>query len=469
MSQNFVADRTHRPFKMARVPLPFVATDMGTSLYHPSEDSKELQDNEIPPELRKQLAELGWVDESGGPKDPHSEKRKTPMSLLPVTQLEKLDLSSLAMDTGVGSSVSPNPGQQPPSPGAPPRRGLKAQKDTDEGQPVLLRRASTSGGPQSTQKRRAIFVPPLTAIFIRLSRLMYDPSFVVAGTTRAILFDLMRNDPPLLTRPVMDLFVSEHKDVAAAVTAFSSYLHAHQTLPPPMSHNIFNNIMGFLKYSSRQLDVPETLHEYALVLPILASVITQVNGMTMREIRRSKTDPFVVPSGALWFTNSAPKGPMFPRGFEDFANPFEDITHRIISTTMVRISQNLLFLAMLKRNAQDVTLVRKNAGRLVLPSLSKETLEPQPLDLRDMLPDIRAPASLPEATIEGLSLIFARSHLLLVAQVFRSMSRHFSDRNELALWVDGIDKILCTHGHDVGIVGHALTGLICPHVRVSLR
>ncbi|EAU89667.2 hypothetical protein CC1G_02556 [Coprinopsis cinerea okayama7 len=470
MSQNFVVDRAHRPFKMARLPLPFVATDMGTTLYLPSEDASDSQESEIPTELRKQLAELGWGDDNAGPNDPQRERERTPMSLLPITQLEKMDFTISTIDSmapTVGSAASPMPSPQPSPAVAPPsRRHLRPSKpDGEEGQTSLLRRSSTSGGPQSSHKRRAIFVPPLTQIFIRLSKLMYDPNFLVAAATRATLLDLMRNDPPLLTRPVMDMFAGEQKDIARAVATLSTYLHAHQVLPPPMSHSIFNNLMGFLKYAARQLDVPETLHEYALVLPVLASVITQVNGMSMREIRRSKTDPFVVPSGALWFADTAPKGPMFPRGFDDFANPFEDVATRILSTTMVRISQNLLFLAMLKRNSQDVTLVRKNASRLVLPSLSRETLEPRPLELGDMVPDAQNQVNPPESTLETFSLIFARSHLLLVAQVFRSMSRHLSDRNELALWIDGINKILCKHGHDIGIVGHALIALMVATTR----
>ena len=63
-----------------------------------------------------------------------------------------------------------------------------------------------------------------------------------------------------------------------------------------------------------------------------------------------------------------------------------------------------------------------------------------------------------ESTIDTLSLALARSHLLLLAQMFRSMSRHLSDRNELAIMIDGVNRILCTHGQDIGIVGHALIG-----------
>src|SRR6266567_7574796 len=82
MSQNFISDRTHRPFKLARPPLPFVATDIGTSLYVHVEDSSEAKDkDEVPPELRKRLAELGWAEEDSGVVDPMAEMIKTPLSI----------------------------------------------------------------------------------------------------------------------------------------------------------------------------------------------------------------------------------------------------------------------------------------------------------------------------------------------------------------------------------------------------
>ena len=59
-----LTDRTHRPFKLACAPLPFLATDLGTNLYvHVDEPNKNRDGNDVPLELKKQLAELGWVEE----------------------------------------------------------------------------------------------------------------------------------------------------------------------------------------------------------------------------------------------------------------------------------------------------------------------------------------------------------------------------------------------------------------------
>ncbi|KAJ2914446.1 hypothetical protein MD484_g5972, partial [Candolleomyces efflorescens] len=459
-TQNVLTDRTHRPFKMARIPLPFVPTDMGTTLYVPTEDAESGEKSEVPVELKKQLAELGWAEDDEGSIDPQKVWIKTPISLLPITQLDRMDVGAGSNYLDLGLNPAVGSGLQVPTS---PRRGARNQRDPEE--VGVLRRNSTSGGSVVSQKRRAIFVPPLSTIFICLTRLLHDPNFIIASATRSLLLDLMRNDPSLLTRPIMDILAGDQKDIEKAITTLSSFFHAHQTLPPPMTHTIFNHLMGFLKYSARLYDMPETLREFGLSLSALSVTITQVNGMSFREIRRSKTDAFVVPSGALWFPTSAPKGPMFPRGTEDFANPFEDVSSKIMALSVVRTSQNMLFFSLLKRNGQEVNMIRKSMSRLVLPSLSPETTESRPMELKEMIPGKQEHLVHHESTIDTLSLALARSHLLLLAQMFRSMSRHLSDRNELAIMIDGVNRILCTHGQDIGIVGHALIALMVATTR----
>jgi len=56
-------DRSHRrPFKLARGPLPFVPTDIGSSLFVLAEDTSQSK-NSLPFELRKRLAEIGWAQD----------------------------------------------------------------------------------------------------------------------------------------------------------------------------------------------------------------------------------------------------------------------------------------------------------------------------------------------------------------------------------------------------------------------
>jgi hypothetical protein len=183
--------------------------------------------------------------------------------------------------------------------------------------------------------------------------------------------------------------------------------------------------------------------------------------MSIREIRRAKVEVFLIPSGALWFSTSAPAGPMFPTMLGPYDNPFEAAPSHLVHMTMIRLSQNMLFLSMLKRNPQDVQLIRKNMSRLVLPSRENE-VDARPLKLADFVPHKReSERSIPfslDSSLRGLSLMLSRSYLLLIAQIFRSMSRHLNDRNELAVLVDGLNRILLVHGDDIGIVGHSMIG-----------
>ncbi|KDR79961.1 hypothetical protein GALMADRAFT_242128 [Galerina marginata CBS 339.88] len=458
MTQNFLTDRTHRPFKLARPPLPFIATDIGTSLYVHIEDSKENKDNDdVPLELRQRLAELGWAEEDAGVVDPLQEWIRTPMSILPANQLDRMEVGTadLAPPHSPLSSPQPSP-RKPNSPTLQP-----------EDASALLRRNSSSGGPISGVKRRAVFVPSLTLVFPRLATLLFDPNFAVASAARTTILDLMRNDPALLTRPVLEHLVGDNKDIKLAISTLTALMHVHRLLPPPLTHNIFNNLAGFLKLISKDTDSVDALQDFSLVIPVLASIATQVSGMSIKEIRRSKIEHFVIPSGSLWFASSAPKGPMFPRSLEESRDPFETVPPTLVSITMIRVSQNMFFLAMLKRNYQDVQVVRKNMSRLILPSLDDLGLT-KSLDLYDFMPRKHQPdtrPSLKNGTVEVLSLVLSRSYILLVAQIFRSMHRHLSDRHELAVLVDGLNRTLIAHGDDANIVSHVLIALMVASTR----
>lgn len=457
MTQQIISDRAHRPFKLARGPLAFVSTDIGSNQWIREDDPYELKDN-LPLELRKRLAEIGWTDDDA-PVDQQQEWIQTPMSLLPAYSMERHELS-----------VSENPPSPNMSPVPSPQRRSPLLDAPDE-IVGLLRRNSSSGGPFHGVKRRAVFVPQLAQCFPRLAAMAFDPNFAVAAAARSTMVDLMRNDPALLTRPVMDLFTGENKDMAIAISSLRAFLHVRRVLPPSMAHSALNSLTGFLKFSAKEAETEEALHDYARTIPIIAKLVTQVSDMSIRELRRAKIETFLIPSGNLWFSSSAPSGPMFPKGYEPIDDPFVDhpsqipssnVAPRLASITMIRISQNMLLLAMLKRNQQDVQLVRKNMTRLVLPSLDFYS-DPPPLELKDLVPRVGIRAtdkSSNYARVNGLSLMLSRSYIPLVAQIFRSMSRHLSDRTELAVLVDGLNRVLLAHGSDIGIVSQTLIGKI---------
>ncbi|KAF5379141.1 hypothetical protein D9615_005965 [Tricholomella constricta] len=448
LSQHVVADRARRPFKMARGPLAFVATDIGSSSYVREDDPNELKDS-LPSELRKRLAEIGW-DQDDEPVDQHREWIKTPISLLSMQQIDRLD----------------NLGPEVPLPSSPSDISAASfsslSGDNKLSVTGLLRRNSSTGGPLHGVKRRAVFVPSLAQIFPRLASLVSDPHLTISTAARLTMVDIMRNDPTLLSRPALDLFAGEHKDLQSAIRTINAFLHVQAVLPYPMTHFMFNNVAGFLKWETRQADEKDALEDFAHAVPILARLVKQVSGISIRDIRRSKIETFLIPTGSLWFPSSAPPGPMFPRGLASWSDPFDDLPSDLVSMTLIRVSQNMLFLSMLKRNRQDVQLVRKNMSRLELPSIFSS--ERPPLEPSDFIPR-RWQNEEGNPSLIGLSLMLSRSYLLLVAQIFRSMSRHLHDRNELAILVDGLNRILLAHGDDIGIVSQVMIALMAASTR----
>ncbi|KAG5646355.1 hypothetical protein DXG03_003678 [Asterophora parasitica] len=438
LTQHIVADRARRPFKLARAPLDFVATDIGSSSYVRVDDPDELKDN-LPLELRKRLAEVGWEDDK--PVDQHREWVKTPISLLSLQQLDQLD----------------DPGQD-----LPPSSSLGKSSTEKVNETGLLRRNSSSGGPLNGVKRRAVFVPTLAQIFPRLASLVFDPHLSISTAARQTMIDVMRNDPTLLGRPALDLFSGEQKDLQAATLTINAFIHAQAVMPYPMSHFLFNSVAGFLKWESEEAYVGNAHDDYASTIPVLARLAGQVSDISIRDIRRSKAEAHLIPTGSLWFPSSAPSGPLFPRGPTSWTDPFDNLPPDLVSMTMIRVSQNMLLLALLKRNRHDVQLVRNNMSRLELPSTFSS--ERPPLEPSDFVPRRRQKEET-NTSLVRLSLILSRSYLLLVAQIFRSMSRHLHDRNELAILVDGLNRILLAHGDDIGIVSQVLIALMAASTR----
>lgn len=438
LSQPFLSDRNRRrPFKLARDPLPFVPTDIGSSLFVPEEDDDDIGD--LPKELRKRLAEVGWLDE----KRPTDQKREwvtTPLSLLP----SHVQGRNIGVTERLQSSTM-SPLSTPTKP--------RSNSDTSDGH--LTRRSSdpTNRG----VKRRAVFVPTLATLFPLLVSLTLDSCVDVSCAARDSVMDILRHEPALVIRPILDLLASN--DEEAATTAVRGLLHLNQHLPPAMTHYTFNHLAGYLKSITRGVTPKDTLHSFSLAVTLLSNLATQVSEMSIREIRRAKMDLFLIPSGSLWFTSSAPSGPMFPNAMSPSENPLE-VPPSLMSITMIRVAQHRLFISMLKRNPQDVQVIRKNMAHLVLPSTDASTAG-RFLELSDFIPrKLFAQRAGLKPLVTALSLMLSRSYLLLIAQIFRSMSRHLSDRGELAVFIDGLNRILLTHGNDIGIVSHSLIGEI---------
>ncbi|KAI0355950.1 hypothetical protein OH77DRAFT_1402071 [Trametes cingulata] len=453
MSQEVLLDRTYRrPFKLTRPPILFVPTDIGTSVFEIEEDPNDFKDSKghvLPLELRRRLSEVGWAEERGE-MDPKTQWIKTPVARLPTQQLDSLSTSTEG-DGGPLESPSTSPSPEPSPTRSSPRESPLARKDS-------------TAGTHSKAKRRPVFVATMVALFPRLSTMVKDHDFVVANTAKNLILDLMRDDPTLLSRSVFHHISGDNASLTSAVTTLRNFLHCEFVLPPGMAHHILNHLAGFLKSSMRHTEAVNPLQSYGYTSPVIAKLAPQVSKISMRDIRRAKVDMLFIPSGSLWWNETAPTGPMFPRRLEASHNPFEVVPAPVVWVTMIRTAQNMLLLNMLRRNAQDVKVVRKNLSTLVLP-LAFDEHHPEPIPLSAYIPMKRPIRPPPNPSLTALSLTLVRSHLLLLHQVFRCTSRHLNDREELALLLDGLNRILLAHGDDVGVVAQAMLNYLVASTR----
>ena len=437
LSQNYIVDKNHRrPFKLARVPISFLPTDIGSSSFVLREDlvkGNTSGGQVLPLELRKRLADIGWTQDEGAV-DQKQEWIMTPFSLISGQQLEKVE------------------------------GGLPTTMATRSPQTCTLERPPSPAGDHTAStrgaRRRPIFVPPLVSVLPDLASLAYDDDYGVASAARVAVMDWMRHDPALITRPALDALSARETSLNSAFSVFRGYLYTESTLPPAMAHHMFNHLTGFLRFSSREAEGEDAPTGFAYTVPLLSKLVAQVSDMSLRELRRAKIDIFLVPSGSLWFPSSAPVGSMFPRSLNDIKGSHsKDAVHQMGEVILVRVAQNLLFANMLKRDRQEIQTFRKNMPRLVLPSISSTiTLSTEP---RSFLPSkgrTSSRASGVDTDTLGLSLLLSRSYVLLVTVIFRSLPRHLNDRSELAILIDGLNQILFVHGEDIGIVAHVLIG-----------
>lgn len=443
LSLNFIMDRSNRrPFKLARPPLNFVATDIGDSKYIPHDDIEDAisgKKHALPLDIRRRLMEIGWADEEQ-PIDEVLEWRRTPISLLGTTQLDQISGADIVMDDASGSDH-----------GHGPTAGNTPSKSPPSGRGGMTRRSSFQGGHPG--KRRPVFVEPLVAVFLPLAKLAMEDDYSVASAAQDLVLDYMRDDPAVLCRLAFSMFSDERQSIDKAITFFRYLMSLKRVLPPRFTHHAFNHLAGYLKFLAKRSEDQNSLRDFSHTLPLLAKLAPQVSDISIRGIRRAKTEVFMFPSGSLYFVDPAPMGPMFPRG-PDSIDPFADCPAELVHVTMIRMSQNLFALDMLKRSQQDVHIFRKSWTPLVLPDVLFYTDDESTLPLRVQT---RHTLDQSRPTLR-LSLSFSRTHLLLVAQMFRCLTRHLNDRAELAMFLEGVNRILLRHRDDIGIVSHSVIG-----------
>ena len=432
-SQTVILDKTFkRPFKMTRPPISFVPMDIGSSQFvKEQEGTTKDNKNTLPLELRRRLMEIGWDDDEG-PLDHRLEWATTPMSLMPSMELAGVD-NDETLSAGIQRLVYDTTSRP-------------AERETS-----TTRQSTTDGA----VKRRPVLVTSFLSIFPRVVSLSLDPDFVVANTARNLLLELMRDDPASLSRSLLSAMTGRGDEMSSAISTLREFTHISHRIPPATAHFVFTHLTGYLKFAARQMETIDALHGFAYTVPILSKLVSQVSGMVMREVRKAKLEVFLVPNLSLWFPPTAPISPMFPQSLGGTRDPFT-MAPKLRWITMIRTAQNTIFLSMLKQSPQDVHAIRKNLEGFSLPGDDHSG----PTNLVDFIPEQKGYKSgqMKNPILDGFSLVLSRSYLLLVAQIFRSMSRHVSDREEFGLLVDGINRILLAHGDDLGVVTQAMIG-----------
>ncbi|THG96127.1 hypothetical protein EW026_g5650 [Hermanssonia centrifuga] len=272
LSQDVILDRNHRrPFKLQRPPVLFVATDIGSSLfvYEDDSDYKDINGHVIPVELRRRLSEIGWAQEDRVV-DQRIQRIRTPMSLLPSQQLERLDTGNDELLPGELQSVSPEP----------------SPTKSPTGDTSLVRRDSTPVAKSQGVKRRPVFVSALVALFPKLASMVADRDLIVASAAQELIADFMRDDPSLLSRTVFHLITGDEPSLTVAISTLRAFLHIRHALPPGMAHHILNHLTGYLKSSVRQADTSNPLRGYAYTIPVIAKLVNQVSKISIHGLNR---------------------------------------------------------------------------------------------------------------------------------------------------------------------------------------
>ncbi|KIM28069.1 hypothetical protein M408DRAFT_147787 [Serendipita vermifera MAFF 305830] len=429
LTQPVITDRAHRrPFKSGRPPLSFVPTDIGSQVFVPDrvEEAEKLQfASTLPPEIRRRLIDLGW-DKDATKEEKRPIQDMAPLSVVPSDRLAAIESMSL-------SSADP----------------------TNKG---LLRRKSSSGSAQSG-KRRPIFVASIAAHMPSVLQLTMSTDPELANVARPFILEVLRDDPGLFARPIMEQ-LSDFRDISTSVASLEKALRLQKILPSAFSHLVFNHLAGLLKTLTRDIKIPTAPMIYAYSLPSIALSTSRVSGISIRELKKAKLDSMLLPSGSLWFSDQMLPGPMFPRSLPASIDPSQPLPPALVAITMVRTAQNMMLTTLLKRDPKEVHMVRKTLTNFTLPSLEKQDQVDKRPDLVDYLPrDAAIPRNEPNSEQKNLYLIsiaLSRSHLLLVAQIFRCLSRQTTDYQEISQLLDGVNRILLRHGNDLGVVSHAM-------------
>jgi hypothetical protein len=384
----------------------------------------------LPQEIRRRLIELGW-DRTAASEEKIPVREAIPLSVSPSDRVAASENASLA--------------------------GVPA----DSTQRGVMRRRSSGGG-QGSGKKRPIFVAVLAAELRRVLKLTMSTDPEIANISRHFLLETLRDDPALFLRPIFEE-LSEFRDIGGSMATLENTFHLQPLLPPAFTFMVFNHLAGLLKSLSRDQSLNISLLVYAYSLPSIADAVSHVSGMSIRELRKAKLDSMLLPSGSLWFSDQMPSEIMFPRSLPSVLDSSQPLPRVLVAITMIRTAQNMTLINLLKRDPKEIHSIRKTFTHFMLPALHRGPQQELKIRLADFIP--QPPASsvaeqrpLEEKHLHLISLALARSHLLLVAQIFRCLGRQTNDYHEISKLLEGVNRIMLRHGNDLGIVTHSMIG-----------
>jgi hypothetical protein len=384
----------------------------------------------LPHEIRRRLIELGW-DRTPASEETMPVREALPLSVSPSDRLTAPENASLANFT---AEVT--------------QRGV-------------MRRRSSGGG-QGSGKKRSIFVATLAAELRLVLQLTMSTDPEIANLSRHFLLETLRDDPALFLRPIFEE-LSEFRDISGSMATLENTFLLQPLLPPAFTFLVFNHLAGLLKTLSRDQSLNNSLLVYAYSLPSIANAVSHVSSMSIRELRKAKLDNMLLPSGSLWFSDQMPSEIMFPRSLPPILDPSQPLPRVLVAITMIRTAQNMTLINLLKRDPKEIHAIRKTFTHFMLPALHRGDQHDPKMRLADFVPQDAPsfearPRPPEEKHLHLISLALARSHLLLVAQIFRCLSRQTNDYHEISKLLEGVNRIMLRHGNDLGIVTHSMIG-----------
>lgn len=443
LAQDYIPDNSsngRRLFRTGAVIIPFVATDLGTNKFtldEPRWMAKLKHAGAFPIEMKKQIQELGWDDDSQVEEHDQLRRELTPLSLLPTFYLDEED------------------------------EAAAEEQYTGAHNPAIVATIAALNA-----RKRTATVPSLSLASLGMIDLLNDVHGGVFNTVRELVNYILRDDPALFLRVFLGDIGKTKLDRQKELLTRLRYLVAMQLkFPPNFTHLLFNHLAGLLKWYAR--DSKEGgLTMMVLAHPLLSELVLSTNELSVRDLRKNKIEYLLCSTGQFWFTEGQPLT-MFPRNLSNPTCQFNviDIPQQLFEMAMLRISHLHFLTNYVSRYPREVYAIKKTFHEYEpMPAMGADSAMSSLAELPEdvYLPDLNIKKngggiaigkSLPsrrEHDIYLLSALRARVWLNFVDTLLAGLNRNYNDRSDLDRIVRGVNQIILSHRSDFGLIGKAM-------------